>query len=119
MYPQTSGQLATSTDGCQFNVTDIVYNHTMYNESVADYVEETFLLKIVHIAFLLVPVSGFLISYIVGIVVSLASGGLQIVNQVNPFHLNAIAWHIWPKKCVPEATRNSPSPSGGGDEAKQ
>ncbi|XP_037033725.1 sodium-coupled monocarboxylate transporter 1-like [Bradysia coprophila] len=105
LYPKTTDQLPTTTDGCQFNVTS-VYNHTLNIESPVA-VEEMFLLKIFHLAFLLVPVSGFVISYIVGFVVSLATGGLDEVNQVNPLHLNPIAWHIWPKKCVPIATRSA------------
>lgn len=111
LYPKSSGQLPTSTDGCQFNVTSI-YNTTVIGESD----EETFMLKIFQIAFLLVPVSGFLISYIIGLVMSLATGGLKVVNQVNPMHLNAIAWHIWPKKCVPTASRNYSPPA---EKAKQ
>lgn len=105
LYPTTTDQLPTSTDGCPFNATSIYNNQTVNSDPVA--VEEMFLLKIFHIAFLLVPVSGFLISYTIGLAVSLATGGLKQVNQVNPLHLSPIAWHIWPKKCVPEATRNS------------
>ncbi|KAJ6647651.1 Sodium-coupled monocarboxylate transporter 2 [Pseudolycoriella hygida] len=113
LYPKTTDQLPTSTDGCQFNFTSTC-NHSLYGESVA--VEDTFLLKIFHIAFLLVPVSGFLISYTIGLFVSLATGGLKVVNQVNPLHLNSIAWYIWPNKCVPVETRNN-SPSA--DDAKR
>lgn len=104
VYPKATAQFPTSTDGCQFNVT-MVYNHSSISEYAGE--EENFLFKIFHIAFLLVPVSGFLISYIIGTVVSLATGGLKIINQVNPLHLNSIAWYIWPKKWVPELTRDS------------
>lgn len=104
MYPKATDQLPTSTDGCQFNGT-MFYNHTLTDEAAVE--DENFLFKIFHISFLLVPVSGFLISYTIGILVSLATGGLDIVNLVNPLHLNSIAWHIWPKKCVPERKRDT------------
>lgn len=104
IYPKAANQLPTSTDGCQFNYTSI-YNNTFISEAGNE--EENFLFKIFHIAFLLVPVSGFLISYSIGILVSLATGGLKMVNQVNPLHLNSIAWYIWPKKCVPDMKRGA------------
>lgn len=107
VYAKPSDQLPTSTDGCQFNVTaSYSSNYTLIASEPLDD-EENFILKIFHIAFLLVPVSGFLISYTVGILVSLATGGLKMVNKVNPLHMNPIAWYIWPKKWVPERTRDS------------
>lgn len=108
VYPKTADQLPTSTDGCQFNSTLIHnINETLVGDAGSE--EENFLFKIFHIAFLLVPVSGFLISFVLGILVSLATGGLKVVNQVNPQHLNPIAWHIWPKKWVPELRRDPSS----------
>lgn len=105
-YPIALDQLPTSTDGCQFNGTSFYsINDTLTSESVHE--EENFLFNIFHIAFLLVPVSGFLISYILGSLVSLATGGLKIVNEVNPLHLSPIAWYIWPRKWVPELTRDN------------
>lgn len=103
-YPKVADRLPTSIDGCQFNGTSIYQlNQTLNGEGV--YAEENFLLKIFHIAFLLVPVSGFLISYILGILISLATGGLKIVDNVDPLHLSSLAWYIWPKKWVPQSRK--------------
>lgn len=107
-YPVVPDQLPTSTDGCQFNGTSFYsMNDTLISDAVDE--EGNFLFKIFHIAFLLVPVSGFLISYILGSLISLATGGLKIVNEVDPLHLNPIAWYIWPKKWVPELRRDGSS----------
>lgn len=99
VYPQAAEQLPTTTDGCQFNTTSSFAALTeLYSDSQpmsnVEY-EDNFLLNIVHIAFLLVPVSGFIISFVLGIIVSLLTGGLNIVNQVNPMHLNPIAWYAF------------------------
>lgn len=111
LYPKATDQLPTSIDGCHFNATSNYSQSTISGESMASLSvaegDDNFLFKIFHMAFLLVPVSGFLISYFTGILVSLATGGLKIVNDVNPLHLNPIVWHIWPKSCVPESTREN------------
>jgi len=105
MYPKVADQLPTSIDGCQFNVTTpFILQDSFINQTPA-VEDESFILKIFHIAFLLVPVSGFCISYTIGIIVSLLTGGLNMVNQVNPLHLNPIAWYIWPKSCIPTLRR--------------
>lgn len=107
MYPKIADQLPTTTDGCRFNSSSAIYelnevylNTSSYTSPIV-YEDENFFFKIFHIAFLLVPVSGFLISYVIGLIVSLLTGGLKLVNDVNPLHLNPIAWYIWPKSCVP------------------
>lgn len=104
-YPQTADQLPTSTDGCQFNSTAFYALNDAYTGAVNGYEEDNFFFRIFHIAFLLVPVSGFFISYFIGLFASLATGGLKRVNQVNPLHLNPIAWYIWPSSCVPLTRR--------------
>jgi len=118
MYPKAASQLPTSTDGCQFNITTIhnisdSYSLNLSFTEVPSEEEESFYFKIIHIAFLLVPVSGFFISYIIGILVSIMTGGLNLVNQVNPLHLNPIAWYIWPKSWVPALTRDDVKKNGG------
>lgn len=104
-YPQAADQLPTSTDGCHFNNTSFYALNDAYT-GASNYEEEKFFFKIFHIAFLLVPVSGFFISYFIGLFVSLLTGGMKRVNQVNPLHLNPIAWYIWPSACVPLTRRD-------------
>lgn len=54
-----------------------------------------------HMAFLLVPISGFVISLVVGAIASCLTGGFNKISSVNPNHLSPIAWFVWPTKLTP------------------
>lgn len=105
VYPAPKRQLLTSVSQCMVNSTLSSLTSPMASP-IRTIESEGALLRMYHIAFLLVPVSGFFISFFVGILASIAFGGLKEVDDVNPQHLNPIAWHIWPKSVTPSNKRD-------------
>lgn len=97
MYPKAAEQYPTYIDQC----VTFHYNNSTNHESVIPASEESALMGLYHMAFLLVPISGFVISLIVGFVVSIVTGGLKNVERTNPEHLSAITWFLWPSSLVP------------------
>ncbi|RWS27382.1 sodium-coupled monocarboxylate transporter 1-like protein 1 [Leptotrombidium deliense] len=103
LYPPSGIQMATYTDKCPLNFTATaipVTSQLLVTEPIPT-TEPMGLLKLYHIAFLLVPISGFLISASVGIIASLCTGGLNNVKNVNPKYMSILAFKLWPSSCVP------------------
>lgn len=70
MHPAPKEQLPTSVSQCFANGTI----PTLTIDPIVESVEDNPLLRLYHIAFLLVPVSGFLLSFITGMVCSYIFG---------------------------------------------
>lgn len=60
------------------------------------------LIDLYHIAYLLVPVFGCLISLVVGSICSFLSGGHKRASKVNPDYLSKYAWILWPSSWLPD-----------------
>jgi hypothetical protein len=103
VYPAPKQQLMTSMSECFVNATLPI---TPIGTPMPSIESENPLLRLYHIAFLLVPVTGFLISFIGGLIGSIAFGGCSDVENVNPQHLNPIAWHLWPQSVTPTNKRD-------------
>lgn len=101
MYPKATHQYPTYTDEC--STFHPIGNSTQQflDQSVITGAEESFLLSLYHVAFLLVPISGFVISLIVGFVASLLTGGIQKISRTDPQHLSALVWLLWPSSLTP------------------
>jgi sodium-coupled monocarboxylate transporter 8/12 len=103
MYPKAAESYPTFTDRCVINLnmtTLPVPSPLTDTSSEGD-------LPLYHIAFLLVPVTGFVVSASVGALVSLLTCGHRRIKHINPRHLSPIAWFLWPKSCVPTERRTS------------
>src|SRR5438105_555557 len=73
IYPNTASQKPTFIDQCPFEKINFYSNRT-FPASIPVDTEHAGLLGLYHIAFLLVPISGFAISLTVGAIVSLLTG---------------------------------------------
>ena len=108
MYPQTPMQYPTYTDECPSTPYPI---HNMTN-SITDQLlvpnqEDSFVMSLYHMSFLLVPISGFVVSLIVGFIASILTGGTRNISRTEPEHLSAITWFLWPASCVPNKDRQT------------
>ena len=101
MYPKAADQYPTYTDEC----VNFHSSNNSTNESVITGSDESVIQSMYHMAFLLVPISGFVISLIVGFAVSLATGGAKDIGRTDPEHLSAITWFLWPSSLVPVKDR--------------
>lgn len=106
MYPKVTPQYPTFTDECGLGIHSsfLISNSTI--QPVITGHEDSLVQSLYHMAFLLVPISGFVISLIVGFVVSMVSGGMKNISRTEPEHLSAIAWILWPSSCVPSKDRS-------------
>lgn len=119
MNPKPAQLLETSTV-CPANVTEFIsdswINTSMHSTStiLSNYSmlptaipstgaipEREGLIKLYHIAYLLVPIFGCIISLVLGITCSLLSGGYKTRNSVRPEYLSRHAWTIWPASVLP------------------
>lgn len=96
LYPKRPQMLDTSIDQCPASS-----NTTLAGSKIL-FVDREGMENLYHIAYLLVPVFGCLISIVVGLVVSLLTGGPNTVRKVRPEYLSIYAWCIWPRKWLPE-----------------
>ena len=113
MFPKATPQYPTSIDDCsRLLLGSASYDplpHLMESRSAnataahlaVDGNEASFVMSLYHMAFLLVPISGFVLSLIVGFTVSLLTGGTRNITRTAPEHLSAITWCVWPSACVP------------------
>lgn len=100
LYPSVAESKETSIAECSID------QLAMHNSTVVPVpVDHSGVLGLYHMAFLLVPISGFVISMCVGSVVSLISGGRKTVESTNPNFLSPLVWYIWPASCVPKQKR--------------
>jgi Na+/proline symporter len=102
MYPKVTESYPTYTDGCSVQLMSTI-NTTSWSFPSDQPKEELTggVFDLYHIAFLLVPISGFVVSLAMGTIGSLATGGLSRVQSVDPEHLSPIAWFIWPTGWTP------------------
>lgn len=107
MYPPLTETYPTSTDGCSDKLMATI-NTTSWSFPSDKPKEELLggVFDLYHMAFLLVPISGFVISLAMGTIASLATGGLSRVQSVNPEHLSPIAWFVWPTGWTPTKRRS-------------
>ncbi|KAI1301878.1 Sodium-coupled monocarboxylate transporter 1 [Halotydeus destructor] len=103
MYPVTLAVKDTFIDQCPSEFLSLAQNTTISAAFVND---NTGALAVYHMAYLLVPVTGFLISSIVGFTVSILTGGFDNVPDMNPYYLSPLAWYIWPSSWVPKRRRD-------------
>lgn len=139
VYPLPPPTYPTYIDQCPGNKLSIaaaaagkLYSNLSYTASMASTLNTTSILTttddgspsnvftggvfdLYHMAFLLVPISGFVISLVVGAIASVLTGGFNNITSVDPNHLSPIAWFIWPQTCTPGKMRlecNSSNPTG-------
>lgn len=105
-FPKKPQMLPTSIDQCfiddMFNSTTTFASLISEKHLSTDDPERTGMLRLYHVAYLLVPVFGCFISLIVGFICSLLSGGCRTAQNVRPEYLNKIVWYIWPASLVPK-----------------
>lgn len=118
-FPKPPQMLPTSTDQCPvlpaYYTSAMQYLNTTTSTG-APLADRDGLLQLYHIAYLLVPVFGCLISLTVGLIVSLLTGrlnfplnptnpnhpgGYKEVHRVPPDHLSKLAWKLWPSSLLP------------------
>ncbi|XP_074594513.1 sodium-coupled monocarboxylate transporter 1-like isoform X2 [Brevipalpus obovatus] len=89
--------------------TSIAQCITSFNTTVVGiHVDETSpFIKLYRIAFLLVPVSGFLICVVTSMTTSLLTGGSKEIENISIDTLSPLAFKLWPKSWLP--TRNKDS----------
>ncbi|XP_054159817.1 sodium-coupled monocarboxylate transporter 1-like [Oppia nitens] len=97
LYPKGQHFMETSVTNCP---KDMLQNITLITREPL--VQSEGLLSLYHIAYLLVPVSGFVISVSVGAIASLLSGGYSEASKINPKLLSPLVWKIWSTKYLPE-----------------
>ena len=113
MYPKKPQMLPTSIEQCPINPLNstaaTLTSFWLENQSgptmtslSTDDPDRTGILKFYHVAYLLVPVFGCLISLTIGLICSLLSGGCKTARKVPPQYLNKLAWSIWPSNLLPE-----------------
>jgi len=104
IYPHSTPSYPTYTDGCAspFNTT---FSYLTPQEP-SEKISEGGVMALYHMAFLLVPITGFVISTVTGMIASILTGGLSTVNYTDPEHLSPIAWLLWPKQCTPTKRRS-------------
>ncbi|CAG2112328.1 unnamed protein product [Medioppia subpectinata] len=95
VYSKQQPTLPTSIADCPI---ELIGNRTFITSAP---IQSQGLLSLYHIAYLLVPVMGFVISLSVGTILSLLSGGYSTASDVNPDLLSPYAWKLWPAECVP------------------
>lgn len=109
-FPKKPQMLPTDIDQCPANATTFATSMFMSGPTVTplntDDPDRTGILYFYHIAFLLVPVFGCLISLVVGFICSLLSGGTKTAQKVRPQYLSKAAWLIWPAHLLPEKSCN-------------
>lgn len=98
-YPKAPATYPTFTDRCltsNFTLPEpaSVAEHNLYG-----------IFSLYHVAFLLVPIIGFIVSLVIGTLASFLTGGTKKIVDVNPRHLSAIAWFIWPVSYLPSKSR--------------
>ncbi|XP_074597118.1 sodium-coupled monocarboxylate transporter 1-like [Brevipalpus obovatus] len=98
-FPAMDSIKETSIDGCIF----VAKNATIINPT--QYYETEGILKLFHIAFLLVPIIGFVLSFVIGIVASILFGG-QRLEDVDTTVMSKLIWKIWPSSCLPPREKN-------------
>ena len=109
LYPKALETKLTTIDHCD--------SHTMYrsaNMSTPTAIVPNFtdggVMDLYHTAFLLVPVTGFVISLIVGTVVSLATKGHKKMHKVPSDYLSPMVYFFYPNSWL--STRRRPSDFG-------
>lgn len=95
LYPKRPQMLSTSIDQCPSSNATILTSSAMLSR------EREGMEHLYHIAYLLVPVFGCLISIVVGLIGSVLSGGPSKAARVRPEYLSSYAWCIWPRKWLP------------------
>ena len=107
MYPKEAESYPTSIDGCS-EALQSNFNSTFFGRFPNDSPKQELeggIYSLYHMAFLLVPITGFVISLITGAIASLVTGGMNGVESIEPEHLHPIAWFVWPRKCTPSKKR--------------
>ena len=102
IYPPIDRAYPTSIDACPADKM-ILFNNATSKPIPDD--DHSGVLGLYHMAFLLVPITGFVISLCVGTITSLLTGGYGQMDKVNPNHLSPLVWFIWPSSCVPKQQR--------------
>ncbi|XP_015786014.1 sodium-coupled monocarboxylate transporter 2 [Tetranychus urticae] len=102
VYPANDDFKETLITGCPAN---FISNSTLIVDDVLE--NQPFFLKLYQIAFLLVPVTGFIICLFVSFVASLLTGGLNDVKHVDPNTLSPLVWKIWPERLLPPKSDSS------------
>jgi Na+/proline symporter len=108
MYPAKPVSYPTYIDHCPADRLVYVdeYLANLGNSTLSNAPEEHVgVYAFYHMVFLLVPISGFVISTVVGAIASTLAGGFNNINDVNPNYLSPLCWYIWPASCVPKERR--------------
>lgn len=108
IYPPHTPSYATYTDQCPSNkltAVSLIQNATTATTESSSGQLTGGVFDLYHMAFLLVPISGFVISLVVGAIASMLTGGFNKIASVDPNHLSPIAWFVWPTVCTPGKIR--------------
>lgn len=107
MYPKPLLTYDTSIDNCPTRTFFFTSSNSSASSEIVPNYTDGGIVDLYHTAFLLVPVTGFVISLVVGSIVSLATMGHKKMKQVPSNYLSPIVYFLYPHSWLSPRRRPS------------